>query len=92
MVQLHDPSFLQVPAFLHVSASHANSGHVPSIFNANSPGQGVAVGVGIPLNIYRNYYQLCIEYSHIWAPTLPNMLDLWYAVHTIILEYFNIKE
>ena len=71
MVQLHDPSFLQVPAFLHASASH---GHVSSISNATLPGQGVTVGVGLPLNIYRNYYQLCIEYSHIWAPTLPNML------------------
>ena len=73
LLQLHDPSVSQVPAFLQASASHANAGHVPSLSNATSPGQGVAEVIGLPLNIYRNYYQLCIH-----TITLPDWtLEKW---------------
>ena len=54
LLQLHDPSDSQVPAFLQALASHANAGHVPSLSNAFSPGQGfkgspgVAEVIGLP--------------------------------------------
>ena len=46
-LQVHDPSDSQVPAFLQEVASHANAGHVPSLCNATSPGQGFKGSPGV---------------------------------------------
>ena len=46
-LQVHDPSDSQVPSFLQASASHANAGHVPSLSNATSPGQGSKGSPGV---------------------------------------------
>ena len=47
LLQLHFPVNSQVPAFLQEVASHANAGHVPSLCNATSPGQGFKGSPGV---------------------------------------------
>ena len=61
-LQLHDPPVshfppagdTEPPLHLSLSPSQLKSGHLPSLSNATLPGHGVAVVVGLPLNIYRN--------------------------------------
>ena len=53
-LQVHDPSDSQVPSFLQLSVLHLNTGHVPSLFSASSPEQGLAEVFGPPLNTNRS--------------------------------------
>ena len=47
LLQLHFPVDSQVPAFLQEVASHSNAGHVPSLCNSTSPGQGFKGSPGV---------------------------------------------
>ena len=70
-LQVHDPSDSQVPAFLQLSVLHLNTGHVPSLFSASPPGQGLAEVFGLPLNTNRS-----IMYT-VHCTGGPHLVQFW---------------
>ena len=100
LLQVHDP-LSQVPSFLQASsASHINSGHVPSLPNATPPGQGVEEVVGLPLNtyikelssIFCSNYKICILDSRVESvQDFLIKLDMKPCMHLVEISIFSLN-